>query len=115
MDNQGETALWIGVRCRNPSCLKDFVVKQNGEALILTGAPGMSVSEIESEVGIFMDRLNPILEVLAVLHGAPMGKTPVPANLVHHRCPHCGRFYFYTYADYFTAFEPVPESPKQSS
>jgi hypothetical protein len=114
MSNNSEIGLWVGVRCRNPNCLRDFQATEYGKPLAITVDPIEDGEEgAKKRVGDLCGKMNPILNTIAALHGAQTSTSgEVDAAIILQCCPYCGRFYIYVYSDYFITSEPMPELPE---
>lgn len=100
---------WIGLRCRNKDCNKDFIVDCDGEALVTEIPADGDMKEATSIVNAMLGRLSPILNSISVLHGAkPLTSEAANIESALQHCSHCGRWYFYPYSDYFLTMEETP-------
>lgn len=61
---------WIGLRCRNKDCNKDFIVDCDGKALVTEISADGDIKEATNIVNAMLGRLSPILNSISVLHGA---------------------------------------------
>ena len=98
MKSNTGTAFWIGVRCRNPGCNKDFVVSDKRGSLISEREDSPDAEKLGLLANSITGRLAPMLDAVATLYGA---RTSTLANVnvaqaIHH-CPHCGRGYMYLF------------------
>ena len=110
MSNGEALTLWVGVRCRNPNCLRDFPLMLNDEPLAALAHMGDSEEEVMAEISRMAGKMAPILNLIAALQGAGTADSGnVAINPLLHHCPYCGRHYIYLYPDYFLTTEPMPE------
>jgi len=114
MSNNNGIDLWVGVRCRNPNCLRDFSITEHGKPLAITvGLVEGGEEGVKKRVSDLLDKMNPILNTIAALHGVQTSASgEVDAAITLQHCPYCGRSYIYLYPDYFITMEDMPEIPE---
>ncbi len=105
--------VWVGLRCRNRDCNRDFLASSEGKALLTELPAGISEETAVHAVDAMTSKMSVILGAIAALHGAKAPASP-SVNLVpaFQQCPHCGRLYLYSYSDYFVTMEEFPQTPQ---
>ena len=109
-NEESQRCLWVGLQCKNPACRRDFPFEtpsgpMTAKTSIEEGKAGAtdSCSQLAGRLAAFFDASK-----------AFSGPETLPSEGSHttallQKCPHCGRFYNYTYPDFFFTSEDLPE------